>query len=198
MPLCHICEGESIAEGQGCKYIIIRCYLENKLIHEQYIVDKKLHREDGPAVRKWNINGVLIRESYYINGYLHREDGHTSRIWNNNGILITEEYCNDGRFHREDGVAVCEWDNNGNLVFKGWSWKGHPHTFGMMQTNSKLSYKRGEKVEIKDLITSGKVILRFMKKTKSIKRRYEKIIEESIYWSFPGLGKILLELNGGI
>ncbi len=140
MPLCHICEGESIAEGQGKEYIL-RCYRENKLTHEQYIKNGILHREDGPAFRRW-----------------------------------------------ENGYLICEY----------WQWTGPFHTFGMMQTNYGNSYKRGYKLAIKDLIKSGKIILRFMKRSKLIKKRYEKIIEECVWWSFPGLGKILLELNGGI
>ncbi len=114
--------------------------------------------------------------------------------------MIVERYFINKEYHREDGPALRKWNDHGVLIEETWLWKSlySLHTFGIMQTNLKLSYKRGKEVAMKDLIKAGKIILRFMKKSKLIKRRYGKIIESSIWWSFPGLGKILLELNGRI
>ncbi len=151
---------------------IKRCYSGDKLIHEQYFKNGNIHRENGHAHRRWNNNGVLIIETYRVNGEFHREDGPAIRQWNNHGLLIEE-------------------------IWK-WKWKGLRHTFGMIHTNFNKSYKKGVEINYNDLIRSGKIILEFMRKTKEIRRRYEKLLEKSIWWSFPGLGKILLQLNGRI
>jgi hypothetical protein len=73
--------------------------------------DKKLHRDDGPA-----IVGVHGEEFWYQFGKLHRIDG--PAITNNDGI---EEWHFEGEYHRVDGPAVThpdgheEWWVNGEL-----------------------------------------------------------------------------------
>ncbi len=167
------------------------------LICKKYVINGLSHRINGPSIRRWE-NKQLKHEMYFIKGLIHREDGSAFKAWNDNGILIAECYYVSGQYHREDGPSQLKWNDNGVLINETWNWNGPPHTFGMMQTNCNNSFKRGKNVKMKDLIKAGKVILKFMKKTKLIRRRYEKIIENSIWWSFPGLGKILLELSGGL
>ncbi len=175
---------------------IMRCRKDGILVHEVYFnIDLNVHREDGPAVRRWDINRNLTDEMYYINGKCHSEHGPATRFWIDNKLL-TEIYHINGGMHREDGPAYVRY---GNIRQEMWFWSnGKPHTFGMMRTHVNKSFKRGVEVDFKHLVESGKTILRFMKNIKSIRRSYEKRIEKSIWWSFPGLGKILLELNGGL
>ncbi len=167
----------------------------NILIREEYYLNDKLHRTNGPAYREWNSEGNLTCEEYYINGMLHREDGPALSTWNDNGRFEVKKWYINGHYHREDGPAFIV--NNGHIN-EEWVFSGPPHTFGLMKTHNGKSFKKGKKVELNDLIKSGKIILRFMKRSKKIRKRYEKNIENSIWWSFPGLGKILLELNGKI
>ena len=58
-----------------------------------WTVNRKFHREDGPAV-KW-ANGS---EKYYLNDKLHREDGPAVKLANG-----TEEYwLNNKKYSKED------------------------------------------------------------------------------------------------
>ena len=56
------------------------------------VLERKLHREDGPA-REW-ANGDKV---WYLNGKLHREDGPAreyadgTKSWYLNGKEVTEE-----------------------------------------------------------------------------------------------------------
>ncbi len=219
MPYCYSCQREYIARDG-----IIRCYNDNnKLIHEIYIknnikhrddgpaesfwnddnltceeyyLNNKSHRTNGPAYREWNSEGNLTCEEYYINGMLHREDGPALSTWNDNGQFDVEQWYINGHHHREDGPSYIS--NNNGKIYGVWIFWSLPHTFGLMKTHNGKSYKKGLEVHFNNLIRSGKVILRFMRRTKDIRKRYEKLLEKSISWSFPGLGKILLELNGKV
>ena len=68
----------------------------------------KLHREDGPALEKWDEFGNLTAREYYVNGLRHREDGPAVEHWENNMIKYRAYYIN-GHKHREDGPAIEEW-----------------------------------------------------------------------------------------
>ena len=63
---------------------------------EQYRVNGKLHREDGPAFE--HHNGT---KHWHLNGNLHREDG--PAVENPNG---TKHWYLNGKYHREDGPAI--------------------------------------------------------------------------------------------
>lgn len=98
--------------------------------------DKKLHREDGPAVeyatgqKEWWINGERHREdgpavlhangskSWYRNNERHRDDG--PAIEYSNGVA--SRWYNHGVLHRVGGPAVD--DVNGRSE---WWFQGRPH-----------------------------------------------------------------------
>jgi hypothetical protein len=70
---------------------------------EEYFLNGKYHRENGPARQGWYENGTKRYEAYYINGTYHREDGPTRQSWNNIGTKETEEYwLNDKIYSKED------------------------------------------------------------------------------------------------
>lgn len=61
-----------------------------------WLLNKQLHREDGPAIER--INGDKF---WYLNGQLHREDGPAIE-WSDG----TKHWNLNGEFHREDGPAI--------------------------------------------------------------------------------------------
>ena len=76
--------------------VIQRWNSEGQLIREEWRVDGKFHRVDGPAVHRWNSEGQLIYEQWRVDGKLHRVDGPARRQWNDEGQLIYEEWWVDG------------------------------------------------------------------------------------------------------
>ena len=76
---------------------------------ERWYLDKKLHREDGPA--------IVSKEHavWYLHGKIHREDG--PAVQGPNGV---EMWFKHGKRHREGGFAVkrecgaMEWWVDGN------------------------------------------------------------------------------------
>jgi hypothetical protein len=81
---------------------------------KDYMVNGKLHREDGPA--KVLPNGV---KEWYLNGKLHREDGPAIEYKNDE-----EEWYMHGKRHREGGPA--ERRTNGDA----WYQNGIRHRIG--------------------------------------------------------------------
>jgi hypothetical protein len=63
---------------------------------EEWDLNDKLHRIDGPARREWEVvdgRAVLIAEDWYLNDRHHRTDGPAWRDWNvfNGSAVLTHE-----------------------------------------------------------------------------------------------------------
>jgi hypothetical protein len=103
---------------------------------KEWIVNGKLHREDGPAkewldgTKEWWLNGQCHREdgpaverangdkAWYLNGELHRENGPSFE-----GANGYKEWRLNGILHSVDGPAR-EWSNG----TKSWWLNGDPYT----------------------------------------------------------------------
>ena len=72
----------------------------------EWILNGKLHREDGPAIERANGDKV-----YYINGKKHREGGPAVERANGDKLYII-----NGKTHREDGPAI-EWTDGDKWYF---------------------------------------------------------------------------------
>jgi len=74
-------------------------YVGGQMYSERYLLDGKVHRQDGPAeIYYYNNNGKIQSEHYWINGECHRENG-PARIWYyNNGKIINGEYYLNGEY----------------------------------------------------------------------------------------------------
>lgn len=70
-------------------------FSNDNIKYEEYFLNGKYHRIDGPANIHWLNNGQKDIEEYYINGRLHREDG-PSIIWYHNGRKLHELYYLNG------------------------------------------------------------------------------------------------------
>lgn len=74
-----------------------------RVLSEKHFVDGQLHREGGPAVRKFS---------------------------RKNGALLCEKWYRAGEMHRVDGPAVTDWDRRGSILYEGWLQKGKLHRDG--------------------------------------------------------------------
>lgn len=102
--------------------------------HRRWLMDGKLHREDGPAIEadaeEWFVEGKRHRDGgpayvrgkdfeYWQNGKLHRQDG-PAVVYENGDC----EWYQDGRLHREDGPAIKTSSS------REWYSKGVKHRIG--------------------------------------------------------------------
>ena len=74
----------------------IERYPNGNIKFEQYRVDGKLHRNDGPAAIEYYENGDKKYEEYLINGKYHRNDGPAIIKYSENGNIQYEEYYLNG------------------------------------------------------------------------------------------------------
>ena len=82
-----------------------RSYYENENVeYEYYILNGKLHREDGPAYISYNENGNIKYECYYLNGKIHREDGPAFICCHENGDIHYKYYYLNG-----ERLSTDEW-----------------------------------------------------------------------------------------
>ena len=61
-----------------------------------WLLNNKLHREDGPAIERTNGS-----KEWWLNGKLHREDGPAIE-----SVSGTKYWLLNGKLHRENGPAV--------------------------------------------------------------------------------------------
>ena len=67
-------------------------YNNGKLMKKQYLLDGKLHREDGPAEIKYYKSGNIWYKKYYINNELHKDDGPACIYYHENGLIMRKQY----------------------------------------------------------------------------------------------------------
>jgi uncharacterized protein len=67
-------------------------YSNGQKMYEDYYLDDKYHREDGPACQRWYENGQKKYEEYLLNGKYHKENGHAYQKWYENGQKEYEYY----------------------------------------------------------------------------------------------------------
>lgn len=77
---------------------------------EKWFVDDVLHRVNGPAIIKYDSDGVIIYKSYYLNGIRHRTGGPAIINYNNfSKIIQSLQWFSNGNRHRTDGPAVINY-----------------------------------------------------------------------------------------
>ena len=70
----------------------ITYYSDGKIRSEQYFLNNKFHREDGPALIFYDKDGSICSEYYYLNGKCHRENGPAFISYYKNGKIQYENY----------------------------------------------------------------------------------------------------------
>ena len=87
---------------------------QTKLV--QYWQNGEKHRCEGAAATSWYPKGQIDIEEYWLNGECHRDDGPAEIGWFENGIKDFECYYRNGALHRVDGPAIVDWDESGAVV----------------------------------------------------------------------------------
>ena len=64
---------------------------------EEWWVDGRLHRADGPAWICYNEDGSVSYESWYVDGRRHRADGPAWIDYYDDGSVLSEAWHVDGR-----------------------------------------------------------------------------------------------------
>ena len=70
---------------------------KRKIYFEEWKLDGKLHREDGPAYIKYYADENIWSKHYCINGKYHREDGAAFICYNEDGSIRYLEYDLNGK-----------------------------------------------------------------------------------------------------
>lgn len=104
------------------------------------------HREDGPAVIYYYLNGNIAKELYYKEGKLHREDGPAAIKYNMNGIIDRIQFFKNNKLHNDNGPANIVFDCNGEVkrisYIKNDCWHNEdgPSTVGLFSDSIILNY----------------------------------------------------------
>lgn len=108
------------------EYTIHTLKKDRKFIKEQWTIDGKLHRKDGPARMFKSIHET--EEMWCINDKRHRLDGPAITRWFPSGQLWLEEWYFENKEHREENkISSCQWYENGQIHIQGWSFHGKWH-----------------------------------------------------------------------
>lgn len=76
-----------------------------------------MHREDGPADITTDKEGRIKKQDWFLDGKRHRDDGPSSQLMYSGTHQIKALYWHQhGVAHREDGPAYQYWTINGELV----------------------------------------------------------------------------------
>lgn len=80
-----------------------------------YLVNGKIHREDGPAIMFKDPEKDLQVHIYYRNNILHREYG-PAKVVHQDGQLYKSSYYINGKLHRENSPAI-EWTDGQYMYY---------------------------------------------------------------------------------
>ena len=70
----------------------ITYYSNGKIQYEDYFLNGKRHRENGPAFIFYYKNGKIYFEHYFLNGKCHRENGPAYIEYYEDGKIDYEDY----------------------------------------------------------------------------------------------------------
>ena len=87
---------------------IIRYHENGKKYSEEYYLNDKLHRADGPAYIHWYENGQKSFEEYFLNGEPHRTNGPASIVWYENAAVIIDRASKEPKGTRIFGPIARE------------------------------------------------------------------------------------------
>lgn len=80
-------------------------FRNHRMIEAKYYRNGRLHRDGGPALVEQDANGSIVEQHFYRFGELHRENG-PATFWRLGDGSTVEQYFQDGKLHRRDGPAI--------------------------------------------------------------------------------------------
>lgn len=98
-------------------------YTENNNIKvsEEYIKKGLYHREDGPAIIKYDVKGRVLKKFWYRNGLRHNLKGPAQISYYKNGNMKFKSYWVRGIHSRRNGPAYVMYRKQGKVVAKLWA-----------------------------------------------------------------------------
>ena len=72
-------------------------------------------------------SGAIKSQEWYLNGKRHREDGPAHIYYYESGAIRRQEWHVHGKYHREDGPALIEYCESGAIRSQVYCWKGNPY-----------------------------------------------------------------------
>ena len=114
-----------------------KSYSNGQKRSEEYRLNGKFHRTDGPANIVWYENGHKWAEEYFLNDKCHRTDGPANIVWHENGQNCSEQYHVNGKIHRTDGPANITYYKNGRKYCEQYYLNGQE-----IKVSSDLEFKK--------------------------------------------------------
>ena len=96
-------------------YEVTETFAGGKRIRQEWRVNGKYHRVDGPAWIEYIPDGSIWCEQYYIEGKYHREDGPACITRNDDGSIWREAYYIEGK-HLSNEVFLKRTSCSGKIV----------------------------------------------------------------------------------
>ena len=102
---------------------IISYYKSGLIYREEWYINGKFHRVNGPAYISYYESGTIHKEKWYLNGKLHRVNG-PAYIWcNKSGIIQEEKWYLNGKetTHKEWLIEpTINYYDSGKIYQKYW------------------------------------------------------------------------------
>ena len=98
---------------------IKKSYHDNGIIYSEtyYNENNEYHREDGPAIIKYDSNGKLGSKEYWEHGKRHRKNGPAIELYNNEEELLYFEFFINGKDQSTYTFAIINWKFKNNFKF---------------------------------------------------------------------------------
>lgn len=115
-------------------------YLSGLKSSEQWLLNGKYHRIDGPARLVYNRAGRVVEEYWQKDDKMHRIGAAAMIYYRDDGTKTNEYWYKDGKLHRTDGPAEIAYNEDETMRYVYWYNEGVLHrTDGPAETN----YRRG-------------------------------------------------------
>ena len=69
-------------------------------------------------------SGAIKSQEWYLNGKRHREDGPANIYYYESGAIWYQRWCVNGEYHREDGPAIIRYYESGAIKSHYYWWNG--------------------------------------------------------------------------
>jgi len=106
---------------------VMERYDDGTVKREEWLVDGKYHRTDGPALVQYRPDGSVEYEMWFVDDKCHRADGPALVQYRPDGTVELEEWYADGKCRRADGPAVVWYRPDGTIESEDWWVDGKLH-----------------------------------------------------------------------
>ena len=95
-------------------------YPNGSIRWQEWYLNEKLHRENGPASIGYYSNGSIRSQTWFLNGEYHRYDGPAIIIYHPTGSIWWQEWYLNGKRHRENDPALIDYLPGGSIEKESW------------------------------------------------------------------------------